>query len=131
MDVSVDKLTEIYLKIKARREAISKQFKEEDERLKGQQDVIKQSLLEYCSSNETESVRTKAGTFSRQVKTRYWTNDWQSMHDFIVEHNVPQFLNKQLNQANVRQFMEENPDLVPAGLNVDSEYVISIRKPRA
>jgi hypothetical protein len=28
----------------------------------------------------------------------------------------------------VRTFLEENPDLVPKGLNVDSEYVISVRK---
>jgi len=28
----------------------------------------------------------------------------------------------------VRQFLEENPDLVPKGLNVDSEYAISVRK---
>jgi len=28
----------------------------------------------------------------------------------------------------VRQFIEENPELIPSGLNVDSEYVISVRK---
>jgi hypothetical protein len=50
------------------------------------------------------------------------------MHQFILQHEVPEFLTKSLNQANVKQFMDENPTLVPAGLNVDSEYVVSVRK---
>jgi hypothetical protein len=45
-----------------------------------------------------------------------------------MDHNLPEFFEKRLNQTNVRQFIEENPDLIPAGLNVDSEYVISVRK---
>jgi hypothetical protein len=27
------------------------------------------------------------------------------------------------------QFLEENPDIVPPGLNSDTEYQISVRKP--
>jgi hypothetical protein len=50
------------------------------------------------------------------------------MHAFILAHNVPEFFEKRLNQTHVRQFIEENPDLLPAGLNVDSEYTISVRK---
>ena len=50
------------------------------------------------------------------------------MFSFIREHDVPEFFEKRLNQANVRQFLEENPDVVPKGLNVDSEFTISVRK---
>lgn len=128
MDVSVEKLTSIYLKIKSKRDVLSRDFKQEDERLKVQQDAIKQRLLDYCKANEIESVRTEAGTFYRSIKTKFWTSDWESMHKFILEHEVPEFLTKSLNQANVKQFMDENPTLVPAGLNVDSEYVVSVRK---
>ena len=28
----------------------------------------------------------------------------------------------------MKQFLEENPDLTPKGLNVDSEYVVTVRK---
>ena len=128
MDVSVEKLTDVYLKIKGKREILSRDFKQEDERLKTQQERIKRALLDYCKENDIESVRTEAGTFYRSVKTKYWTNDWASMHQFILQHEVPEFLTKSLNQANVKQFMDENPTLVPAGLNVDSEYVVSVRK---
>jgi hypothetical protein len=50
------------------------------------------------------------------------------MHEFVLEHKAPELLDKRLNQTNMKQFLEENPDLVPKGLNVDSEYVVSVRR---
>lgn len=128
MSLSVEKLTEVYLKIKRRREVLSAEFRKEDQKLKDQQEKIKRALLEHCKENNVESVRTKAGTFFRSIKQRYWTDDWESMYKFVIEHQVPEFFNKQLNQTNVKQFLEENPGTVPPGLNSDTEYVISVRK---
>jgi hypothetical protein len=126
--VSVEKLTRVYLKIRDKRAAISAAFKKEDAELKEKQDRVKRALLDYCKEHGVESVRTDAGLFYRSVKKKYWTSDWESMHKFILAHEVPEFLTKSLNQTNVQQFLEENPDLLPPGLNVDSEYVISVRK---
>jgi len=50
------------------------------------------------------------------------------MHEFILDNEVPELLDKRVNQSNMKQFLEENPDLVPKGLNVDSEYVVSVRR---
>jgi hypothetical protein len=126
--VELEKLTKVYLKIKDRRNEISKQFKDEDGDLKEQQEIIKRALLDHCKEHNVESVRTSEGLFYRSVRTRYWTSDWESMYRFVHENGVPEFLEKRLNQGNVKQFLEENPECVPQGLNVDSEYVISIRK---
>ena len=128
MTVSVEKLTKAYIKIRDKRSELSAKYKEEDGALADQQDKVKRALLDYCKEHGVDSVRTPAGLFYRTVKQRYWTNDWESMHKFIMEHNIPEFFEKRLNQTNVKQFIEENPELVPAGLNVDSEYVVSVRK---
>ena len=127
-NVTPDKLTETYLKIKAKRAELSSNFKAEDDVLVNQLEVVKEALLKYCADQGLESVRTSAGLFYRSVKTRYWTSDWESMYKFVLENEVPEFFDKRLNQSNVRQFLEENPDLVPRGLNVDSEYAIAVRK---
>jgi hypothetical protein len=50
------------------------------------------------------------------------------MHKFILENEVPEFLEKRLSQGVVKQFLEENPEAVPPGLNTDVEYVITVRK---
>ena len=123
-----EQLTRVYLKIRDKKAQLSAEFKKQEEDLNQQLDQVKTALLGYCKEQGLESVKTSEGIFYRSVKTRYWTSDWEAMHQFVMEHNVPEFLEKRLNQTNVRTFLEENPDTIPKGLNVDSEYIISVRK---
>jgi Zn/Cd-binding protein ZinT len=127
-NVPADKLTKAYIKIRSERAALSAGFKEKDGELIRQQEILKRALLDYCDSHSVESVRTTEGLFFRSTKTKYWTGDWESMYGFIKEHDMPEFLDRRLNQTNVKQFLEENPDVMPKGLNIDTEYVISVRK---
>jgi hypothetical protein len=128
VDTSVDRLTRIYIKIRDAKAVVSAEFKEKDKKLTDQMNAVKAQLLDYCKEQNVESVRTSEGMFYRTVKTRYWTSDWAAMHQFVVEHSMPEFLEKRLNQTAVKEFLEENPETVPPGLNVDSEYMISVRK---
>ena len=123
-----DLLTRTYIKIRNKRAELKAAFEEQDHALEAQINALKSELLDYCKSQNIDSVRTSEGTFYRTIKTRYWTNDWDSMNKFILEHEVPQFYEKRLNQTVMKQFLEENPDVLPPGLNVDSEYVITVRK---
>ena len=127
-DFTPDKLVSTFQKVKAKRAELAAAFKETDDALKAQEVKLKAAMSDFCSDNGLESVRTENGTFYRSVKTRYWTSDWESMHKFILEHEVPELLDKRVNQGNIKQFLEENPDLVPMGLNVDSEYIVTVRK---
>jgi hypothetical protein len=126
--VQVDKLTRIYLKIRDKRAEMAAKFKAEDDKLVEQLEIVKQELLDYCKAHGVDSVRTSEGLVYRTQKTRYWTSDWSSMHKFILENELPEFFEKRLNQGAVKEFLEENPESVPPGLNVDSEYVIAVRK---
>ena len=127
-DITPDKLAKAYIKIRAERSALSAQFKETDGELSRKLDRLKQAMLEHCERHKVESVRTSEGLFFRSKKTKYWTSDWDAMHNFIKEHNVPELLDKRLNQTNIREFLEENPTLVPDALNTETELVISVRK---
>jgi hypothetical protein len=50
------------------------------------------------------------------------------MGKFILEHQVPDLLEKRIHQGNMKQFLEENPELLPPGLNSDSEYTVTVRR---
>ena len=126
--VPVEKLVKVFLKMKQKRAEITAAFTEQDEKIKAQMDKVKSALLEYCKDQNLESVRTTEGLFYRTVRTNYWTSDWESMGKFVVENNAPELLEKRLHQSNMKQFLEENPDLLPPGLNVDSEYTITVRR---
>jgi len=126
--IPVGKLVRTYMKIRAARSELKAEFEEKDKGLTKQLDIIKKALLDHCKETGSTSVRTEDGTFYRTIKRRYWTDDWDSMHKFILEHGELGLLDKRINQANMKQFLEENPDVVPKGLNADTEYVISVRK---
>jgi hypothetical protein len=122
---SADKLVAVYIKMRDAKAELAKQ----DAVISEQMSVIEAELLEICKATGQEGGRTAKGTFTRSVKTRYWTSDWESMYSFIKEHNALELLEQRVSQNNMKTFLKENPDKLPAGLNVDSKYSITVRRP--
>ena len=131
LDVSAEKLAEVYVKIRDARAALKEKFEAEDSTMKAQQDMLAEKMLELCKDIDADSIRTTAGTIIRKVDTRYWTTDWDSMYQFIEEHNAYPLLEKRLHHTNMKQFLEENPDLLPVGLQADSKYTIVVRRSKS
>jgi hypothetical protein len=127
-EIPVDKLVRVYIKMRKARDAINAEFNKKIEDIEGQMEQVKRALADHCKTKNVESVRTESGLFYRTIKRRYWTNDWESMGRFVVENNIPEVYEKRLHQGNIQEFLDQNPDKLPPGLNVDSEYVITVRK---
>jgi dsDNA-specific endonuclease/ATPase MutS2 len=128
-NVPVDKLVRVYRKIRAAMDEKEAAHKEEMAALKEHLDRVSTRILEICNEQNADSLRTPSGTVIRRTVTRYWTNDWQAMYDFILENKVPHLLEQRIHNSNMRQYIEENPDKLPIGLNADTKYVITVRKP--
>ena len=126
--VPPEKLVKVYLKMRAKHDEARVAYETEEKKLKEQMDKVKSALLEFCKSQNVDSARTTEGLFYRTVKVNYWTNNWEAMHKFIVDNNAPQLLHERIHQTNLKEFLEANPDLLPPGLNVDSEYTITVRR---
>lgn len=121
-------LTEVYIKIRDKRAENKRTFELEDKDLEEQQSLLGNGMLEVCKQFDADSIRTPHGTIIRSVKSRYWTNDWDSMYQFIKEQGAFGLLEKRLHQTNMKDFLSENPDLLPMGLNVESEYTVTVRR---
>lgn len=126
---TIDRLAAAYIKIRDRRAELLRAFNAQDAELDEQMKLLEVEMLDICKETNAETIRTKAGTIIRSVKTRYTTDDWDSMYRFIKENDAYGLLFKRLNQSNMKQFLEENPDLWPIGLNVDREYTVVVRRP--
>lgn len=126
-----DVLAGIYIKIRDAEAKLTADYEEKKEELRSQRDVISAQLLEICVANNATSIKTTVGTIMRKVDTRYWTNDWESMYTFIKENDVYGLLERRIHQTNLKQFLEENPDKLPMGLQADSKYTISVRRSKA
>jgi hypothetical protein len=130
-EMPVNQIVSIYLKIRNAIEAKEEQHKAEIQELKDQLDVISNKLLDLCNAQNVDSIKTVEGTVSRRVSSRYWSSDWPSMYQFINENDAPFLLEQRIHNSNMRQFLEENPDKFPPGLQNDRKYVIQVRKPTA
>jgi hypothetical protein len=127
--VPLDRLAKIYRKIRTNIATLTQEYDTKVEELKAQQDEITNAMKDQMKAMGVTSVRTSEGTVVLSVSTRYNTQDWDSFKKFVVEHAVVDLLEKRIAQTNMRQFLEENPGLVPPGLNSSSEYSVSVRKP--
>ena len=122
------KLVQVYIKIRDAKETKRRQMEEELAVLDQQLDAVEDELLEICKSTGQDGGKTTFGSFTRSVKTRYWTSDWDSMYKFIREHDAPDLLERRIAQGNFAQFVKENPDSMPAGVNIESKYSITVRR---
>jgi len=127
--IPLDRLAKIYRKIRAEITTLTQEYDGKIETLKAQQEEIKNAMKDMMKAMGVTSVRTAQGTVVLSVSTRYSTQDWDSFKKFVVEHDAVDLLEKRIAQGNMNQFLEENPGLVPPGLNSSSEYSISVRKP--
>ena len=131
MDATADKLVKAYIKMRDFRSQLKAQYDEQDNAVKEQMGLVESQLLELCKTTGADSLRTKFGTVSRTVQTRYMTGYWESMYKFIMENNAPDLLERRISQIQMREFLKENPDAMPIGLNVDNRYVVTVRRSTA
>jgi hypothetical protein len=130
-DYPADKLAGLYLKIRDKRDALTREYEEKHKELQEQLDIVADEMLELCKENGADSIKTQAGTIMRSVATRYWTNDWDSMYNFIKENDALGLFEKRIHQVNMKQFLEENPDSFPPNMLVDSKYKIIVRRSKS
>lgn len=125
---SVEQLVDVYIKIRDARDTAKREWEVRNSELEEEMALISSQILEICKETGADSIKTKFGTASRTVKSRYWTNNWEEFYKFMMSHEAPDLLEKRIHQTNMKQFLEENPEVLPAGLNVDSQYTITVRR---
>lgn len=130
-ELPLEALVGVYIKIRTAIEEKEAQHKTEIQELKDQFDVIGNKLLSICTQQGVDSIRTPSGTISRRVASRYWTSDWESMYQFIKQNDAHFLLEQRIHASNMRQFLEENPDKLPMGLQNERKYTVQVRKPTA
>ena len=122
----IEKMMQASVNMRDKIDELEKQISE----IKIQRDKVDMALNEACRTLNVTSLKTKVGTLSRTLKTRYWSSDWPSMYDFILENKLPEFFEKRLVQSAIKEYLEQNPDRSPPGLQATSEYTVRITKSR-
>lgn len=126
--IQADRLAKAYIAMRDKRSELSKEYEEADKKIETQMTLVEEELMKMCKEIGADSIKTQYGTIFRTVKTRYETSDWENMYKFIMENNVPQLLERRISVLNMKQFLEENPKLMPIGVNVNNRYTVTVRR---
>ena len=127
--VPLDKLADIYIKIRNKIAELTKSYDAEVEALKEQQALISNEMKSVLQSLNVRSVNTVGGTVVLTEKVRYFPSDWSEFKRFVKENDAFDLMEKRIAQTNMAKFLEENPDKYPPGLQSETEISVSVRKP--
>ena len=124
--INIDRLVKTHSKIKAKIEDLDSQIA----KLEEQRTEVRTAIKDLMRAQNLQTVRTTSGLVSLVTATRYNTADWDSFKQFIIEHQMPDLLEKRIAQTNMATFLEENPGVLPPGLNAITSYEIRVTKAR-
>ena len=122
-------LVETYLTIRKERENLKASFEKEDAAMKEQMERIEAALLDLCNQTNTNGLKTRQGTVTRQIKDRFFCTDWDNFKKFVELEGSLDLLERRIHQRNFKEFMagREGKGL-PPGVNSLREFDIVVRK---
>lgn len=123
-----EKLVKAYIKMRDARGVLSAEYEAKDKEIKEQMRVVENFLLEACKRAGGNVSIPGVGVVIRGVDTRYWTSDWEAMHNFIKENNALELLERRIAQRAMGEYLKANPDKMPKGMNVESKYTVTVRR---
>ena len=119
-----EQLVKLYIKL---RDGIEEKEREIREKVK-KQDLIASVLLTRCNEVGGNITVTGVGRITRKVNKRYWTANWPALYEVIKEHDAFHLLHQRITTAAMEEFLEQNPDVMPEGLNLDTTQSVVITR---
>ena len=130
--METEKLIKAYIKLRDARSELKSEYESKDAELLDKQDRIEAALLEHAKEHNLDSMKTKYGTATRRVTTRFWAPDWSAFGKFLegLGEEAFQLVEPRIQQTNFKQFLAENPDAIPP-VNATSRHRITVRRAKS
>jgi len=125
---SMDTLAKVYVRIRTKKQEITKEMETQVEALDAQLKEIAAVMKDRLVESGGSSIKTEHGTIYMTVKKRFYPMDWTAFGTWIVENNAIELLEKRVSQKNTEQWLEENPQNPPPGLQAEVEQTVTVRK---
>ena len=123
----VDDLVSAYINIRDARKKLEDEYNAADEVLKNDLTQLEVEFLKVCNDINANSINTAHGIVMRQMKERFFCTDWDGFYQFVLDHKIPQILEKRIHQGNFKE-LYSTLEGMPPGVNVMREYGITVRK---
>jgi hypothetical protein len=128
-NVNLDRIVGAFTAIRDARAVKRRAYDAEDAALEADQTQLKVIMLELLNSIGGKSIATEHGTVYRSEKIKPSAADWNVVYAWIMADPARfEVLEKRLKSTFIREYMEENANAIPPGINVHREYDVTVRR---
>lgn len=122
-----DELVKLYIGLRDRRAKRKAAFEEEDAPDKMRMDKIEGLFLHRLNESGQLSVKTSAGTAYKTTKSYASVADWDTLIEFVKQHDAWEMLTRGVTKSAVEQYRAANEEL-PPGVNMRTEVVVNFQR---
>tara|TARA_R110000824_G_scaffold22757_3_gene82845 strand:+ start:113 stop:496 length:384 start_codon:yes stop_codon:yes gene_type:complete len=126
--MDTNEIVKIYVKIRDKKDEVKRKLGEQVALLDADLKVIEEELQERLKAAGATSVKTPNGTVYSTIKSKVWTDNWDSFYKFIEARGLFDLLERRIHQSNIKSFLDDNPDDIPEGLNIESIKTVTVRR---
>ena len=128
MDAKIETLVKAYVRIRDDLGAKRKEFKKVEADAKRQLDMIELELKKRADDLGVDSFKTTNGTAFKTTKDFVAVKDWNLTIKFILDNNLTNMFNKSVNKTAVKEYMAENNNALPPGVEYGQKVEIQVRR---
>ncbi len=128
MKNKVEIMVKAYVKMRDALGERRKEFKAFEARMKKDMDKIAIELMATADAVGVESFKTEYGTAFKKTSDFVAVKDWSKALDYIVKYDLVNMFNKSVNKTAVKEFMAENNNMLPPGLEFGQKVEIQVRR---
>ena len=129
--VDMEKLARVWRKMQDKRDELKHAYEGADESIEKQQKVIGTALLSAMNTLGGSKLTTEAGLIEKQKKVHVSGADWNAIYRFVETNDAWEMLHKRISSTFVEKWAKEHDETLPPGVNVFTEFVVTVKKPSA
>lgn len=115
-----------YLKLRTKKQKIEEEAKSKVELIERDMLILSQHMLQLMGTSTSQ--RVDGATVIKSIKQKFWSTDWAAFEKFCKDTDNLGLFERRIAQKNMAEWLEKNPDKIPAGLQMDRRYEVTVRK---
>jgi hypothetical protein len=126
--ITVDKMVQIYIKIRDKKAEIKKAFEAEYNKLDEKLAMIATELKARAQAEGVDGFKAESGTVYLSETMKVSGSDWNAFSEFLKTHDPLEFMEKRISATAVKTFMKDNDGQLPPGVSIFKEIEARVRR---
>ena len=127
MSVDYDKIVKAYLRMRAAKAALKKEYEKAAKEIDEQMNMVEMHLMKGLIGMKVKSMAASTGLFYLETIVKAEPEDWPLYRKFVVENDAWDGIHKRVGSGFVSEYMEKHDGEPPPGIKIFREQVVRVR----